>query len=564
MAGGGRGRLAPTGSRAPHRVAPVTHSSSPLLTLAHNPILRRAGLALALYRIAEFGPWVAMLVFAYAQGGATAAGIVSFALLIPTALLAPVAGPLIDRFGASRVLVCGYAVQALAMGATAAALLAGVDPLVSYFFGAVTATVLTVTHPAHAVVTPGIARTTDQLVALNAITGWILSVGLIAAPAIAGLILEVSSPGAVYAMGALSLVAAAGLVFPLRDLVPPLARSEEAGARPGVLEQLTEGAKMLVAGGPTGEVVLVLVATFAMIGAFDVLAVVLAVGELDLGGSGAGYLTALHGAGAVIGAAASFVLIGRARLVPVLLAAGCVGGLAFVALGISTTLPLALIVVAVVGISRSLLEVSAATLLQRVTPTALLARIFAFKEGLAMGAWALGSVMVPVFIAIGGVSLALIGTGAIVPLVVLLRFRRLISVDSAATVPVVAITLLRSIRIFRALPVPALEGVAHGVIHVSAVAGSTVVKQGDPGDRYYAIADGSVDVTRDGHHVVSLGRGDGFGEIALLRDMPRTATVTVTKDASLLAIEREAFLVALTGHSESEKLAHSIADKHLG
>ena len=502
--------------------------------------------------------------FAYAQGGATAAGVVSFALLIPTALFAPLAGPLIDRFGASQVLLYGYALQALAMGATAASLLAGADPVVSYFFGAVTATVLTVAHPAHSVVTPGIARTTDQLVALNAITGWILSVGLIAAPAIAGLILAVSSPGAVYAMGAVCLVVAAGLVYPLRGLVPPLARSAERGSRPGARGQLAEGARTLIAGGPTSEVVLILVATFVMIGAFDVLAVVLAVGQLGLGGSGAGYLTALHGLGAVIGAAASFMLVGRARIVPVLLVAGVVGGVAFVALGLSTTLPLALIVVAVVGVSRSLLEVSAATLLQRVTPTALLARIFAFKEGLAMGAWALGSIMVPVLIAIGGVSLALIGTGAIVPLVVLLRFRRLISVDSAATVPVVAIALLRSIQIFRALPVPALEGVAHGVIHLSAVAGSTIVRQGDLGDRYYAIADGSVDVTRDGHHVATLGRGDGFGEIALLRDMPRSATVTVAKDASLLAIEREAFLVALTGHSESEKLAHSIADEHLG
>ena len=143
------------------------------------------------------------------------------------------------------------------------------------------------------------------------------------------------------------------------------------------------------------------VATFVMVGAFDVLAVVLAVGVLDIGGSGAGYLTAVHGGGAVVGAGLSFALVGRARLVPVLLGAALVGSVAFVLLGVAISLVAALIVAAVAGVSRSLLEVSAATLLQRVTPTSLLARVFAFKEGLAMGAWALGSVLVPGLIALG-------------------------------------------------------------------------------------------------------------------------------------------------------------------
>ena len=198
----------------------MTPSPSPLRALAANRLLRREAAALALYRLAEFGPWVAMLVFAYAQGGATATGLVSLALLVPTALFAPFAGPLIDRFGASRVLLGAYLAQAVAMGATAASLLVGAPAVSTYVLGAVTAMALTVTHPAHAVVSPGIARTTEQLVALNAVTGWILSIGLVVAPAAAGLILAVSEPGAVYAAGAARLFVAAVLVVPLRDLVP--------------------------------------------------------------------------------------------------------------------------------------------------------------------------------------------------------------------------------------------------------------------------------------------------------------------------------------------------------
>ena len=287
---------------------------------------------MGLYRLAEFGPWVAMLVYAYSHGGATETGVVSLALLVPTALFAPLAGPMIDRFGATRTLFGAYASQAVAMGATAAALLSGAPRVVTYVLGAATAMLLVVAHPAHAVVSPGIARTGGQLIALNAVTGWILSLGLVLAPAGAGLILAVSTPGAVYAAGAGCLVGSTLLVAPLRNLVPPLAPDTGAsGQRP--LRHLAAGARMLATSSAPREVIVVLVATFFMVGAFDVLVVVLSVGSIGLGGSGAGYLTAAHGAGAVIGAVTSLALIGRARLVPVMIGAASLAAGAFVLLG---------------------------------------------------------------------------------------------------------------------------------------------------------------------------------------------------------------------------------------
>jgi len=282
------------------------------LELARDRALRRALSALALYRLAEFGPWVAILVYAYGRGGATAAGLVSLGILVPTALFAPVAGPLIDRFGAGVVLVSAYASQAVAMAATAAALLSGSPSALVYGLATLTAILLTVTHPAHAVASPGLARTTEQLVALNALTGWVLSAGLVLAPALAGLILAVSSPGTVYASGAACLTIAAAAVLPLARLLPPLAQTAAEGVAASV-RRLHEGARALAAASAPREVVLVLAATFMMVGAFDVLAVTLALGPLGIGGSGAGYLTAAHGAGAVAGAAASLGLADRSR-----------------------------------------------------------------------------------------------------------------------------------------------------------------------------------------------------------------------------------------------------------
>ena len=501
---------------------------------------------------------MAMLVYAYSRGGATETGVVSLALLIPTALFAPFAGPLIDRVGATRILLGAYAAQAVAMGATAASLLSGAPSLVTYALGALTAMLLVVTHPAHAVVSPGIARTAEQLVALNAITGWILSIGLVLAPACAGLILAVSTPGAVYAAGSACLVLATLIVAPLGDLVPPLARDTDAPGG-GALRQLDEGARSLARSSAPREVVIVLGVTFLMVGAFDVLVVVLAVGSLGIGGSGAGYLTAAHGAGAVLGAVTSLALVGRARLVPVMLGAALLSAGAFVVLGLEVSVVVAFIVAAVTGVSRSLLEVSGQTLLQRVTSTELLARVFAFKEALAMAAWGLGSVSVPIVIALADIRGALFFTGAIVPTLVLLRLRPLLAVDAAATIPTVTIALLRSLGIFRALPVPALEGVAQNASDVSVPAGETIVRQGEPGDRYYAIADGTVEVLRDDVLVNTLGRGEGFGEIALVHEVPRTATVRTVTETRLFAIEREPFLVALTGHAPTRERVEQIA-----
>jgi len=161
---------------------------------------------------------------------------------------------------------------------------------------------------------------------------------------------------------------------------------------------LREAAGAILRGGPATEVMLVLAATFVTVGAFDVLAVILAVGVLGLGGSGAAYLTALYGAGSVLGTAGSFWLVGRARIVPIVLPATFAGGAVYVALGVATSLAPALIVAVLAGVSRSLLEVCATTLLQRVTPTAMLARMLAFKDGLTMAAWGLGSILVPALI----------------------------------------------------------------------------------------------------------------------------------------------------------------------
>ena len=167
-------------------------------------------------------------------------------------------------------------------------------------------------------------------------------------------------------------------------------------------------------------------------------------------------------------------------------------------LGIATSLLAVFVVAAVSGISRSLLEVTGQTLLQRVTPTALLARVFVFKEGLTMAACGLGAVIVPLVILIAGVRGALFVTGAIVPAIVLLRLPPLRRVDAAVAVPVVAIALLRSLQVFRALPVPRRSKASRSRQETTRTGRCRDLSAGLAGDRYYAIADGTVEVIKDG------------------------------------------------------------------
>jgi hypothetical protein len=169
---------------------------------------------------------------------------------------------------------------------------------------------------------------------------------------------------------------------------------------------------------------------------------------------------------------------------------------------------------------------------------------------------------VPPLIGAGGDTLAFAATGAILPVFVLVFMRRLLAIDSSATVPIVEISLLRSLAIFQRLPPPALEGLAHNLIPVESPAGSVIIREGDAGDRYYAIADGEVIVSVRGEEVARRRRGDGFGEIALLRDVPRTATVVAEQDTRLYALERDDFVIAVTGHAPTATAAEELMEGH--
>src|SRR4051794_27615364 len=330
--------------------------------------LRRVLLAFVGFNAAEWGVWIAMLVYAYERGGATTAGIVAVVQLVPAALFAPVAASLVDRHPVAKVLAAGYAAQAAAMSATAAVLLGGGPPGAAYALAAAAATAVTVTRPAPAALTPSLARTPQEVTAANVVSGWIESLSVLGAPALAGVLLGVGGAGTVFAVMAGFALAAALLVLPVRGPAP-------AGGTP-VLAGTLDGLRVVAREpGPRALVWLLGVESLA-IGALDVLYVVLAVGVLGRSGSTAGYLNAAFGAGGVAGIAVPAPLVGRRRLAPALLAGLVLWAAALAAVAAAPSLPGALLLLAAAGVGRTTLDVAGRTLLQRIARPHALARAF--------------------------------------------------------------------------------------------------------------------------------------------------------------------------------------------
>jgi Cyclic nucleotide-binding domain len=528
-----------------------------------NRELRRVEFAFATFNSGELATWLALLVYAYAQGGVAETGVVATAMLVPAALLAPVLAALGERYPPGKALLAGYLAEALTCGAVGAAMLTQVRPSVVYVVVVANVVAFTMTRPTQAAFAPGLARGPEELVATNVASNWIESLSILVAPALGGAVLGVASPGWVFALMAVACGLGALLVWPLRNAVAAPLRDrdreehEDGGSSVG-------GSIAFVARDPQARtLVLLLGAQFVALGALDVLYVQLAISVLHRGGSWAGYLSAAFGAGGVLAVWVTARLVGLARLAWPLVLSVAVWSIALVGVAAIPGVLAALAGLALAGGARATFDVTGRTLLQRVARPDLLARVFGLLEGLQMAGLAAGCLLAPALVKVGGTTTALIGVGAVLPLLAAATGPRLLDIDRHATVPVVEIALLRSVPLFALLPPPTLESLARALLPVTVPAGQDVIRQGDEGDLFYAIADGELDVIADSRTITTLGRGNYFGEIALMYDVPRTATVRTRSQSRLYTLDRETFLVAITGSTSSDTRAQGLADERL-
>ncbi len=530
---------------------------SVLAQVARNRSLSRLLAAYLAVTVAEYGQWIALLVYAYERGGATAAGLIAIVQLVPSIFLAPVISAHGVRYGAIRLLVCAYLTEVVMLAACAAAILLHA-PLIFVYVAAIGCTVpIGVSRPLHSVLMALVVRRPDELTAANVATSWCEGVGTLVGPAIAGVLITIDGPG----LACLGL-AAICLVTPLLASVRPLRASAQGGEEEeGGFSDLLAALKAIASRPSTRALMAYPVGAATIEGAIDLLVVILAVRILAVGPGASGYLSAAFGAGGLLGGVAAVLLIGRRLALP-LAAAAMVGGIALALLSLASTVLVAVALLILVGASRAVQAVAAQTLLQRTTPLDVIVCVFALIESVHDAGLALGALLVPILVSLGGPDAAFIGIAAVAPLVVLLTARSMLRVDEDATIPVVEMGQLRNIAIFASLPAAPLETLAREAEHESVPAGTTIIAEGEEGDRYYAITDGAVLVTQEGREIRRLGPGDGFGEIALLYAVTRTATVSATADTGLLSVERDAFLTALHAsahvHAAASRIASSL------
>jgi MFS family permease len=519
-----------------------------------NPNLRWLELAWTTSIVGHYAFLVAVSVYAYGVGGEKAVGLVFLARLIPAALVAPFAGMLGDRYPRERVLLVTNLTRIVLVGASAICVFVDARAGVVYALSIAATIATTPFRSSQAALTPTLARSPEELTAANAVASGIESIAVFAGPALAGVLLAVASTGVVFTITALLIVVSALFVILIH-----------AGARerpPHELDASTIAAERLAGFTTLGRnaslrvMIALLTAQTAMFGALQVFLVVLSLQLLDLGDGGVGYLNASIGIGAFVGAVASLSLTGARRLSPAFLIGLVVTGLPLVVIGLWQEVAVAVIGLVVIGVGNTFVDVAGLTLIQRTVPDDVLARVFGVIQMLWMASMGIGAALVPALISWLGVKTALVATGAFLPVLVLLLGATVAKIDASATAPNAhELRILASVPIFAPLPGASLEHLAARLVPLRLEAGTVILREGDAGDRFYIVAEGEVEVSQYDRAVSELGAGDYFGEIALLRDVPRTATVTARTDVVLYALDRDDFLASVTGHPQSAEAA---------
>jgi MFS family permease len=542
-------------------LAELNESAAAFREVFRNPALRRIELAWAASILGTWAYGIAVVVYAFEQGGAKAVGVVGLVRWLAAAAASPFAALLGDRYDRRLVMVASDLARVVLIAGAAVAVYFDSPPIVVYLIAALVGVAATAFRPAEAALIPTLASTPEQLTAANVAASTIESVGIFLGPAIGGLLLAWTSVGTVFLVTAGAVLWSAVLLVGVRPVEEARVKEREAVS---IVDELLAGFRAIVGERRLRLLVGLFGAQTFVDGMLNVLIVVIALELLDTGQAGVGFLNSAVGIGGLIGALAAAALVGRRRLAANFAIGIFIWGIPIALVAVWPNQAAVLVLLALVGVGNTLVDVSGMTLLQRAAPEDVLARVFGVLESLLLLTVGLGALVAPLLLDWLGTRGALIVAGALLPLLVIPVWPRLTGIDRAARIPEEQLRLLSRSQIFAPLPPPTLEQLAESLEEVLVEPGRVVVRQGESGDRFYLVRDGTLRVVINGRDVQTLGPGDSFGEIALLRDVPRTASVMAETDAVLYALDRDTFISAVTGFAQSLSAAEAVVGMRLG
>ena len=517
-----------------------------------NPNLRRAQLSFLGAWTAEWAFTVALGIVAYRDGGAVAVGLVGLLRMVPSAIFAPLLSPIADRGRRERVLILVSIVRGAATALAAVVVALAGPPAVIYGLAVVSTIAATLYRPAHSALLPSLCRTGYELASANMVRGLLDSAATLVGPLVAAVLLQFTGVDVVFAVAAAASFVAAALLVRLRYEAPP---RPAAPSRPNLAKEAADGVRV-VARNRDLLLILGLAAAQALTrGALTVLSVVVAIELLRTGEPGVGALMTAVGGGAVLGSLGASLLVGTGRLGAWFAVGVALWGLPIALVGVFPQQAAALVILSFVGVGNALIDIAGFTLIARLAPDEVLARVFGVLESLVAVFIGIGGVVASALVEWFGVQAALIAIGLVCPVLAVLSWRRLRTLDRSVDDLDADVALLRNVPMLQTLPLPSIEQLARGLDPVAVPAGTSVFTQGEVGDRYYVIESGEAEVVGDGRLVATLGPGEGFGEIALLRRTRRTASVVAASDLRLQALASDRFLPVVLGYTPSARQA---------
>ena len=533
-----------------------------------NPGLRRVELALAGSLIGDWAFATAVTVWAYGVGGVTAVGVWTAVRLTLMALTAPVASMLADRLPRKRVMVASDLIRLVLIVAAGLCLVFDTPAAPVFVLATLAGLLGTPFRCAQRALMPALASTPEELTASNGTGSTLESLSFFVGPTLGALLIAATDVQTVFFLNAVtfawSMALVLGIRVPQQDELDRPTTTDPGGvpAKESFAAEVSGGFRAIAADRDLAVVIWLVSAQTIVAGASAVFLVVMAVDVLGTGAQGVGYLNSVLGVGAVLG---GFLAISRAtkRRLAQDLTVGVVLWAAPLLLVTAWGSPVTVFAaVALLGLANPLVDVNMDTIVQRIAPDAVMGRVFGALEACVITTMALGAALMPVLLSVWGLrtSLAIVGiavTALSLPFVP--RMRRL---DARLTAPD-GLDLLAAIPMFVPLTPATVDGLARRLVRVSVPAGSAIVTEGEESDTFYVIESGLVDVTHDGVLLRQEGPGEFFGEIGLLRDVPRTATVTAVEDTVLMTLERDDFLPAVTGQGDAFRAADDVVSFRL-
>jgi Cyclic nucleotide-binding domain/Major Facilitator Superfamily len=524
-----------------------------------SPDIRRIELGWGFSVVGEAASTVALVVFAFAAGGAGLVAVYGlFRMLAGVTVALGIAG-IGDRVRSEVLLRGSTALKAILL--TLATVTAAMDgPALGVIVLAASSSGLEGAYrPLQAATLQWLVRTPAELAAANVVASMMESTGNLIGPVLAGVLLAVADPTASIALAA----AFFGLAW--LSLLRLTVESRRPASRSNrLLHDMVTGVKAFVRLAPPGGLAILAFAQTFVRGAVTVLIAVLAVDVLALGEQAVGWLNAALGVGGLVGGVIAAAVVRVTRLGRTFIAGVLLWGLPLVLLWLVTNPAVAYLAFVAIGIGNAMEDVGGFTLVTRLLSPRMTARVLGVLELAALAGIGLGSVAAPSLLDAFDVRGTLALLGLALTGLTIAHARRFARIDRTMPQPGREVDLLRNLPIFAPLPLAVTELLTTELRPQEFESGSVVMREGDPGEEFHVIASGSASVTVRGEPRPSLGSGDCFGEIALLRDIPRTATIIAAEPLHTLALRREQFLAAVASSARSGVAAESVVAERLG